>query len=128
MNLPNVDSQTPAQDYPPEWRDFLAWIKELLGCDAVRLSVFHSPPLLFVIIGHNRSTKEDERDYGTVWYTDKGNRVDFDYLVENVVASGSSMKELKISVETYHRLSLMTTEDYLTETGWPPSPSPRNAS
>lgn len=122
MSLPNVDSQTPTQEYPPEWRDFLAWVKELLGCDAVRLSVFHNPPRLFAIIGHVRSTKEDERDHGTVWHTDKGDRVDFDYLVEHTVANGNSMEELKISVEDYHRLSLMTMEDYLSELAKQPKP------
>lgn len=71
---------------------------EMFGCDAARII----NPLgvqMFLIIGHSRNTKQDEGQ----WIRN-GEPFDFDYLQEQVIASGTNVKELFKSARAYKRM------------------------
>jgi hypothetical protein len=71
---------------------------EMFGCDAARIT----NPLgvqMFLIIGHKRHTKQDEGQ----WHRN-GEPIDFEYLQEQVIASGTTAKELYKSARAYKRM------------------------
>ena len=78
-------------------------------CDTARIC----KPLdtMFLIIGFNRNTKDDEG----VWVNQNNERIDFDYVQENVVASGKTKADLIASAKEYQRLCGMTWEQYFEE-------------
>lgn len=88
---------------------------ELLKCDSARISC-PSGETMFLIIGHNRNTKQDRETGQSLgqWYKD-GVPVDYDYVQEAAIASGTTEAELGAAVDEYHRLSGMTMLDYLRE-------------
>ena len=70
----------------------------MFNCDAARI-VNPLGVQMFLIIGHKRSTKDDTGQ----WYRN-GAPYDFEYLKEQVIASGRTVKELWESARTYKRL------------------------
>lgn len=79
----------------------------LLGCDVGRIT--RPCGVLFFIMGKKRSTKEP----GFGQWKRNGVDVDFDFVEEACVASGNNLKELWSSIEHYHKLSKITTEELL---------------
>ena len=102
------------KDHNPE---LSAKCREIVECDIARISKLGDK--LFLIIGFNRSTKDDEGQ----WYEhfqDKDGEYrhkprDWDYVAERVVASGKTEVELIVSTEEYKRLCEMTIWEFLTE-------------
>lgn len=85
--------------------------KEIVTCDTARISKPLDDGKMFLIVGFNRSTKDDEGQ----WVDDNGERKDFDYVQEYVIASGFTEKELINSTKEYVRLCGMTWEEYFAE-------------
>lgn len=79
----------------------------MFKCDTARIT----SPLgkHFLIIGHNRNTKDDPG----AWMDEKGNRRDWDYVQEQVIASGDTEAELVASAKHYKKLCGMSMEEYL---------------
>lgn len=82
--------------------------REIIKCDTARIS----KPLnkMFLIIGFNRNTKDDEGQH-----VKNGVLFDFDYVNESVVASGFTESELLSSAKEYQRLCGITMDEYLKE-------------
>jgi hypothetical protein len=72
--------------------------KKMFGCDSVRIS--KPTDRLFLIIGYKKHTKDDT---SSAWYKD-GERIDFEYIAEQVIASGDSEEELIKSAKHYKNL------------------------
>ena len=74
--------------------------RRMFKCDTARIS---SPlgKTKFLIIGHNRSTKEDG---GVSWRDENGRRMDWDYVLETCVASGDTEAALMGSARRYKEL------------------------
>ena len=66
---------------------------------------------MFLIVGFNRSTKDDEGQ----WVDENGERRDFDYVQESVIASGFTEKELINSTKEYVKLCGMTWGEYFAD-------------
>jgi hypothetical protein len=82
--------------------------KKMLGCDSARIS----NPLgnkLFLIIGYKKHTKDD---IYSQWVDGKGDRIDFEYMEEKVIASGKNIEELIESAKYYKKLQNMSWEEY----------------
>lgn len=71
----------------------------MFDCDSARVLRF--PGKMFLIIGWKRSTKDD--------------RIIFDYLQEQVIASGSTEAELLLAAREYKRISKMSPEQHFKE-------------
>lgn len=82
----------------------------IVGSDTARIS----KPLdrMFLIIGYNRDTREDK---GSHFINENGDRFDFKYVAERVIANGYTIEELIKNTKEYARLSKMTMEEYLQE-------------
>ncbi len=80
---------------------------EMFGCAA---RIIKSTDKMFLIIGQNRNTKDDQGQ----WEKD-GEPIDFDYVKEQVIASGGTERELIESANEYKRLSELSWEDYFDE-------------
>ena len=92
----------------------------MFKCDTARIT----SPLgkHFLIIGHNRNTKDDPG----VWTDENGNRKDWDYVNEQVIASGDTEAELVASAKHYKKLCGMSMEQYLRSLASPnDQPEPR---
>ena len=87
---------------------FVAQCRGIIECDTARIS--KPCNRMFLIIGFNRNTKDDEWP----WYRN-GEQYDFDYVREQVVASGDTEEELLRSTREYKRLCGITMEEYLSE-------------
>jgi len=85
--------------------------KRYVTCDTARISKPLEDGKMFLIIGFNRNTKEDEGR----WVNQDGERIDFDYVQESCVASGHAKEELIASTKEYERLCGMTREEYFAE-------------
>lgn len=86
----------------------------LCGSDSARIAEF--PGTKFLILGWNKNTKTEReagRDAGQ--YFRDGEPIDFDYLHEEVVASGGTDAQLEESVREYLRIRTMSMEEYLKE-------------
>jgi hypothetical protein len=85
----------------------IAKCKSIVECDEARIS----KPLdtMFFIIGFKKNTKQD---IGTQTFLN-GKQIDFDYLQENVIASGKTEDELIASVKEYKKLCGMSWEEYI---------------
>ena len=70
--------------------------KRMFKCDAVRIS--RPMKKLFLIIGFRRHTKDDKLREWTDGY---GNRIDFEYIHDTVIASGNDEKELIESAKEF---------------------------
>ncbi len=83
--------------------------RKYVKCDTARIS----KPMdkMYLIIGFNRNTKDDEG----VWIDQDGNRLDFDYVQETVIASGTNKKELISATKEYTRLLGVTWKQYFEE-------------
>jgi hypothetical protein len=94
--------------------------RKIIKCDTALIS----KPLrkMYLIIGFNRNTKDN--DSGSVWVNQDGNRIDFDYIQESVVASGNTPKELIESAKKYKRLCGITWEQYFKELKQPNKMTP----
>lgn len=82
--------------------------KELITCDTARISRPLEKGKMFLIIGFNRNTKDDDGQ----WVDENGERRDWDYVQESVIASGHTEDELIESTKEYVRLCGMTWEEY----------------
>lgn len=85
--------------------------KQYVTCDTARISKPLEDGKMFLIIGFNRNTKEDEGQ----WVHQDGERRDWDYVQESVIASGFTEKELIDSTKEYERLCGMTWEEYFND-------------
>lgn len=85
--------------------------KEIVTCDTARISKPLGDGKMFLIIGFNRSTKDDEGQ----WVDENGVRRDWDYVQESVIASGFTEKELITSTKEYVQLCGMTWEEYFAD-------------
>lgn len=81
--------------------------RKLLDVDNVRFSCLADK--VFLIVGTKRNTKDDLG----FWIDESGNEKNWDYLVEKVVASGRTEKELDNSVNKYLYMCDITMEQYL---------------
>lgn len=75
------------------------YFRRLFRADAARIS----SPLgerLFLIIGTKRNTRQDQGR----WVNEKGEFVDWDYLLESCVASGEDLSELVENAKYYKGL------------------------
>ena len=70
---------------------------KIIECDTARISKYDK---LFLIIGFNKNTKDDPGQ----WVDENGNKKDWDYVQEKVVANGETEEELIKSAEEYQRL------------------------
>lgn len=84
--------------------------KQYITCDTARISKPLENGKMFLIIGFNRNTKEDDGQ----WYKNN-DKIDFDYIQESCIASGYTKQELIDSTKEYARLSSMTWEEYFNE-------------
>jgi hypothetical protein len=78
-------------------------------CDEAR--IVEAGGMLFLLIGTKRNTAQDEG----VWQNEKGEVQNWDYLSEQVIASGKDEAELKDSADEYERISKLTIEEFLME-------------
>jgi len=85
--------------------------KEIVTCDTARISKPLGDGKMFLIIGFNRNTKDDEGQ----WVDENGVRRDWDYVQESVIASGFTEKELIDSTKEYVRVCGMTWEEYFAD-------------
>jgi len=83
--------------------------REIVKCDTARIS--KPLELMFLIIGFNRNTKDDEG----VWIDQNNKRIDFDYVQESIIAKGKTEKELIEDCERYVKLQRVTWEEYFKE-------------
>ena len=91
----------------PDVQQFIRMFK----CDTARIS--QPGGRMFLILGWNKNTKT-EREAGREagqWHRD-GEPIDFDYVHEQVVASGNSESELMESAKLYQQLCAMTWEQF----------------
>lgn len=77
----------------------IAELKSILGCDQVRLSS-PSGETVFVVAGQRRSNRE----LGSPW-TKNGAPIDFGFMHEICVASGSTPEEMLAETRRYMQLS-----------------------
>jgi hypothetical protein len=87
--------------------------KQIVTCDTARISKPLNDGKMFLIIGYNKNTKEN-KEQGQ-WINQNGEQMDFDYVEEDVIASGYTEKELIDSVKKYLRLRNMNWEEYFAE-------------
>lgn len=80
-------------------------------CDTARISKPLKDGKMFLIIGFNRNTKNDEGQ----WVNENGEAFYFDYVQESCVASGHCADELIDSAKEYQRLCGITWEEYFAE-------------
>ena len=85
--------------------------KEIVTCDTARISKPLEDGKMFLIIGFNRNTKNEEGQ----WVDENGVRKDWDYVQESVIASGFTEDELITSTKEYVRLCGMTWEEYFAD-------------
>ncbi len=85
--------------------------KRYVTCDTARISKPLEDGKMFLIIGFNRNTKEDDGQ----WINQDGERKDFDYVQESVIASGTNRIELIKATKEYERLCGITWEEYFAE-------------
>ena len=84
---------------------------KMFKCDTARIT--KACDTYYLIIGWNKNTKT-EREAGrdqSQWYKD-GNPIDFDFIHEQVVASGKTLDELYIAAKHYKKLDGMKWSDY----------------
>ncbi len=81
---------------------------EMFDCDQFR--IYRGTGKMFLILGWKRNTKDDDGQWCKDW-----EQLDYDYIKEEVVASGETEAELLESAREYKRLSGMSIEDYLLE-------------
>lgn len=91
--------------------EILEKCKEIVTCDTARISKPLDDGKMFLIVGFNRSTKDNVGQ----WVDENGERRDFDYVEEYVIASGFTEKELINSTKEYVRLCGMTWEEYFAD-------------
>jgi hypothetical protein len=100
----------------PQTKSLIDKFIAMFGCDTARISSYNSSsdlPTHFLILGWNKNTKTEReagREHGQ-WLKD-GEPIDFDYVHEQVVASGNTEDELIASAEHYKSLIGMTWDDY----------------
>jgi len=88
--------------------------KTLLECDSVRISQPIKEGRMFLIMGHKRNTKDDAGFWSES--SDGQDRLkNWDYLNEQVVAKGYTLKELIEDVRFYVALSKMTFSDLVND-------------
>ncbi|MBU2644837.1 hypothetical protein KKI24_09035 [bacterium] len=91
--------------------------REIVECDTTRIR--KTGDKLFLIIGFNRSTKDDDGQWVEHYVDENGDMCqrlrDWDYVAEKVVASGKTEDELIVSAEYYKRLCSMTIWEFLKE-------------
>jgi len=85
--------------------------KKYVTCDTARISKPLEDGKMFLIIGFNRNTKEDEEQ----WVNQDGERIDFDYVQESCIAAGKTKDKLIDSAKEYERLCGITWEEYFNE-------------
>lgn len=88
--------------------------KKYISCDVAWISKPLNDGKMFFIIGFNKNT-EWEKD--TITTNEKGEKINYDYVQEKVVASGYNEKELIKSIKEYVKLSKMSWEEYFEEYG-----------
>jgi len=84
----------------------------MFRCDSARICCY--PGRMFLIIGNNRSTRQNMKETGSCWHKD-GKPFHFKYLSEMVIASGSTEAELIESAKEYKRLSRLTPQEFFRE-------------
>lgn len=66
---------------------------------------------MYLIIGFHKNTRENFKS----WIEQNGERVDYDYVEEHIVASGRTRSTLIDSVKEYQRLCELKMEEYIKE-------------
>ncbi len=102
--------QATIKDHNPE---LSSKCMKIVECDTARISKIFDT--LFLIIGFNRNTKDDSRQWVQIHEDGTKENRDWDYINESVVAHGNTEKELIEDVKFYKRLCGMTMIEYLTE-------------
>lgn len=85
-------------------RDLIPRFVRMFGCDTARISEVGGKS--FLILGWNRNTRDDAGQW-----TRNGKLFNFDYVREQVVASGRGEKQLLASAKKYKKLSSMSWKD-----------------
>jgi hypothetical protein len=86
--------------------------REIVKCDTARISKPLEKGKMYLIIGFNRNTADDKQNQ---WTNQDGERIDFNYVEERVIASGKTKKELIENTREYQRLCGITWEQYFKE-------------
>jgi len=107
-----MNSLTPLENYPADLREVVDWAKNLFGCATARISTFDGQPVMFLVIGWARHTRDLPR---VVWRNEDGERIDFSYTEEQAIASGDTVEELKASAAEYHRITQLRVEEFSKE-------------
>jgi hypothetical protein len=94
-----------------DFSDLIEKCKKYLICDTARISKPLENGKMFLIVGFDRNTKNDEGK----WINRNYETVNFNYTQESVVASGFDEKELIDSVKEYTRLSQLNWNEYFEE-------------
>lgn len=87
---------------------------ELFGCDKAR--IVQAGDKLFLILGWKRSTRSDAGQ----WHDSEGRPIHFDYVHEEVVASGAGEDALIASAKEYKELTGLTWSEYFERKGAAP--------
>lgn len=80
-------------------------------CDTARISKPLKEGKMFLIIGFNRNTKDDEGE----WINENSEKFNFNYVQESCIASGHCADELIDSAKEYQRLCGITWKEYFEE-------------
>ncbi len=94
-----------------DYQELVKKCRDIITCDTARISKPLSNGKMFLIIGFTRNTKEDHGQ----WVNQNGERMDFDYVYESVIASGYTDEELIDSTKEYLRLCGTTWEEYFSD-------------
>jgi len=105
MNIKSVSKKNKGNDVSrivigSDFYELAEECKQYVTCDTARISKPLKYGNMFLIIGFNRNTKEDEWQ----WVNQDGERIDFDYVHESCIASGYTKEELILSTKEYERL------------------------
>ena len=92
----------------------IAKFVELYGCDKAR--IVQAGDMLFLLLGWKRSTRSDAGQ----WHDSKGQPIHFDYVHEEVVASGADEDALIASAKEYKELMGLKWSEYFERKGAAP--------
>ncbi len=108
-NIGNFDYEKELKKTRRRVKEIIKKCRRIVKCDTAR--IINPLGKRFLVIGFNRNTK-DNKNY---WWERNGKRYDFDYVEEQVIASGNTEDELIASAKEYKRLCNITMEEYLLE-------------
>lgn len=89
-------------------KELIEECRKHVECDTARICKLSTT--MFLIVGFNRNTKQDEGE----WIRN-GEKVDFDYVNETTIASGTTPEELIENTKYYSSLKNRILKDYFVD-------------